>query len=154
MQVFLVWLLFTAVCAILLFFKVESWIYWLLSMQEMPSDWNNRLFGWSVLSFILYFAWWGALVAGRHLGVFRFFSHVCCGRRTAQHKAIRTSWQAQFKRGAAAGKGVGDSSPIASKISAATPRAERDGYVASDAAVAISTLTPVSDAVPLTGKQA
>ena len=31
--IFLIWLLFMAVCALLLFFKVEGWVYWLISMQ-------------------------------------------------------------------------------------------------------------------------
>jgi cation-transporting ATPase 13A2 len=94
--IFLVWLLFCAVCAILLFFSVEGWIYWLIGMQELPSAWNRELFGWSVLSFFLYFAWWGLIVLARLRGGLRAISNAFCGRKEAQHKRLRFAWRAQF----------------------------------------------------------
>jgi cation-transporting ATPase 13A2 len=93
---FTVWLAFTTICGILLFFSVADWIYWLIGMQVLPTDWVNRVFGWSVLSFVLYFVWWGVLIAARYKGALRWIAASCCGKRTAQHKRLRVSWREQF----------------------------------------------------------
>jgi hypothetical protein len=94
--IFLFWLLFCALCAILLFFSVESWIYWLIGMQELPAAFTRQLFGWSMLSFCLYFAWWGLVVAARLRGGLRAISNLVRGAREPQHKRLRFAWRAQF----------------------------------------------------------
>jgi cation-transporting P-type ATPase 13A2 len=93
---FVLWLVFTSICGILLFFAVEDWVYWVIGMQVLPSDWLRDLFGWSVLSFAMYFVWWGILVAARHRGVLRAVSTAWCSRRDAQHKRLRGEWRRQL----------------------------------------------------------
>lgn len=92
----------------------------------MPSDWNNELFGWSVLSFGLYFIWYGLLVAGRYVGFFRGANKLLCRKRDAQHKRVRAAWKAQFASSSsskAASGGGGGNTPVASptSVAAASP---------------------------------
>jgi len=91
--IFLIWLLFCAVCAILLFFSVEDWVYWLIGMLVMPSEWNKEVFGWSVLSMGLYFIWWGVLILARYTGLLRNINILFCGRKDSQHKRLRGMWK-------------------------------------------------------------
>lgn len=65
----------------------------------LPQSFLNELFGWSMLSFGLYFIFWGAIVAGRYAGFFRACNRLLCRKRDAQHKRLRAGWKAQFAGG-------------------------------------------------------
>lgn len=94
-RVFCFWLAVVFICSLLVFFTEDTTALEFLSLQGMPQPWLRELFGWSVLSFFTYFAYWGLCLAGRYYGVYRYISTMF-GAREKQHKRLRRQWRSQF----------------------------------------------------------
>ncbi len=70
--------------------------------SEMPHDWVLRIFGFSIVAFVLYFLYMGALALLHRSGAFSSAQRWCRGRGAfKQHKRLRRDWKRQF--GVAAG---------------------------------------------------
>jgi cation-transporting ATPase 13A2 len=93
---FTVWLVVVIVCSLLIWFVPSEVADDFFELKDLPEEWRLQLFGWAMLSFCLYFAFWGLCVAFRNYGVFRFFGRLCFHRHHKQHRQLRASWAQQF----------------------------------------------------------
>jgi hypothetical protein len=104
---FCAWLGVVALTTVLLFLKPDDVANAFLSLYPTPYAWNLQLLGWSVLSFVSYFAYCGLLYGMRRAGWFsaRLWSLRACRRGEAgevngggekTHKRLRRAWAAQF----------------------------------------------------------